>query len=267
MAGLPANTPKPFSRLRIPKGSELLARQIREAIFAGDLLEGEMLPSEKELVVLLGLSRATVREGLRLLEAEGLITTRAGRGGGATVQRPSPDGHTRSLANLLQFDGSSLEELFEAWSVLVPVCGRLAATHIMQDQISELERHITKMEGQLGNSGAFTALEVRFHTLVAQGTNNAVLRIYSASLAELTYHQIQHMQFRREEMEQGLAACKAIVESIAAGDGARAEKRIAKHLAAVEQGIVRQARTIEERPMALMSSGASLSEMAGTRDR
>src|SRR5436190_8995809 len=92
--------PKSFSRMRIPKGSELLARQVREAILGGDLAEGDMLPSEKDLMVQMGLSRATVREGLRLLEAEGLITTRPGRGGGATVQRPGSDGHTRTLAPL-----------------------------------------------------------------------------------------------------------------------------------------------------------------------
>jgi DNA-binding FadR family transcriptional regulator len=225
-----------------------------------------MLPSEKELAAQLGLSRATIREGLRLLEAEGLITTRAGRGGGATVQRPGPDGHTRSLATLLQFDGSSLEELFEAWSVLVPVCGRLAAKHITQDQMAEIERHIARMEGQLSNCSAFTALEVRFHTLIAQGTNNAVLRIYAASLAELTYHQIQHMQFSRDEMEMGLAACGAILQSVEQGDGARAEQRIAKHLAAVEKGIMRLARPVEERPLALMHSGSSLADIAGSHD-
>jgi DNA-binding FadR family transcriptional regulator len=119
------------------------------------------------------------------------------------------------------------------------------------------------MEGHLSNCSAFTALEVRFHTLVAQGTNNAVLRIYAASLAELTYRQIQHMQFSHEEMELGLAACRAILQSVEQGDGARAEQRIAKHLAAVEQGIIRLARPVEERPPALMNSGSSLADMAG----
>ena len=81
--------------MRIPKGSELLARQIREAIFAGDLPEGDMLPSEKELVAQLGLSRATIREGLRLLEAEGLIyyasgTRRRRYGAEARPRRPYP---------------------------------------------------------------------------------------------------------------------------------------------------------------------------------
>jgi DNA-binding FadR family transcriptional regulator len=147
---------------------------------------------------------------------------------------------------LLQFDGSTLEELFEAWSALVPVCGRLAARHITREQITLLHEHIREMEEHLSDAVAFTALEVRFHTLVAHGTNNAVLRIYSASLAELTYHQIRNVQFTPEEMELGLGACQAILQSIEQGDGPRAEHRIAKHLAAVEEGITRQAQASPE---------------------
>jgi DNA-binding FadR family transcriptional regulator len=225
--------------MRIPKGSELLARQVRESILGGELAEGDMLPSEKELMVQLGLSRATVREGLRLLEAEGLITTRPGRGGGATVQRPGSDGHTRSLATLLQFDGSTLDELFEAWSALVPVCGRLAATHITPEQIAALHVHLARMEAALGECMAFTELEVSFHALVAQATNNAVLRIYGTSLAELTYRHIRNIPFTNAHMEAGLSACRAILESIEQRDGERAEHRIARHLEAVEANIIR----------------------------
>src|ERR671932_1123160 len=94
-----------FARVRIPKGSELLAQRVRAAILVGDLPVGAQLPPEHELVRQFGVSRATVREGLRLLEADGLIATRPGRRGGATVQRPTAGAHTRSLGLLLQFDG------------------------------------------------------------------------------------------------------------------------------------------------------------------
>jgi DNA-binding FadR family transcriptional regulator len=111
MTSDPTGARTSFGRLRIQKASELLAQQIRAA-------------------VLLGVSRATVREGLRLLEAEGLIVTRAGRGGGATVRRPTSSAHTRSLALLLRFDGTSLQELLEARRAIEPLCSRLAAERI-----------------------------------------------------------------------------------------------------------------------------------------
>lgn len=227
-----------FTRMQIPKGSELLARQIREAILGGKLAEGEMLPSEKELMQQLGLSRATVREGLRLLEAEGLITTRPGRGGGATVHGPTAVGHTRSLAMLLQFAGSTLEELFEAWRALVPVCARLAAQHKTAEQVEGLRDCLSQMEAQIGDSRAFTGLEVRLHMLIGHATNNAVLRIYGTSLAELTFPQIRDVPFTKLQMEGALRECTEIVDAIEAGDEERAEQLIAHHLQSVEKNIM-----------------------------
>ena len=252
--------PRSFSRMRIPKGSELLANQIRAAIMVGNLEAGDMLPSEKELVAQMGLSRATVREGLRLLEADGLINTRPGRGGGATVQRPDHSGHTRSLANLLQFDGATLNELFEAWIALVPVCGRLAARRAIPGQIEELRAHLESLGSLLDDTRAFTAMQVRFHMLIAHATNNPVLRIYGTSLAELTFHQIQNVPFTRAEMESGLTACHAILQAIENRDEWRAERRIARHLAAVEADIVRLASRLGEQPAEV---GGAMDHLSG----
>jgi DNA-binding FadR family transcriptional regulator len=84
--------------------------------------------------------------------------------------------------------------------------------------------------------------------LIAHATNNAVLRIYGTSLAELTFRHIQHVPFAREEMEAGAAACKAIVASIESGDGRRTEYRIARHLEAVKTGIALRAWPLSQRP-------------------
>ena len=134
------------------------------------------------------------------------------------------------------------------------------------EQIGTLHGHLDKMEHELGNSSAFTALEVQFHTLVARATNNAVLRIYSTSLAELTYRQIRHVPFTRPEMEMGLSACEAILQSIEQGDGERAEHRTEKHLAAVEADIMHLSRSLGGRPMAMMEGLSPLTEAAGKQE-
>lgn len=224
--------------MHIPKGSDLLARQIRDAILEGRLTEGEMLPSEKDLMQQLDLSRATVREGLRLLEAEGLITTRPGRGGGATVHSPSAGGHTRSLAMLLHFAGSTLDELFEAWQAMVPACAKLAALRRTSEQLKGLREHLGKMAQQISDPPEFVALEVRFHMLIGHATNNAVLRIYGTSLAQLTFPQIENIPFTRSQIEGALADCANIVDAIEHGDGDAAEQLIAFHLQRVVNNIV-----------------------------
>ena len=142
----------------------------------------------------------------------------------------------RSLANLLQLDGTTLDELFEAWSANSASCGGWHENRT-KEQIAELSSQIARMTNLLDDSRAFTAVEVRFHMLIAHATNNAVLRIYGNSLAELTFLQIQHVPFTRTAMEAGIIACRAILHSIEEGEGERTERRIALHLAAVEADI------------------------------
>ena len=71
----------------VPKASDVLAARLREMILSSGLAEGTPLPTERELVTQSGLSRASVREALRVLETEGLVVTRAGRDGGSQVRR------------------------------------------------------------------------------------------------------------------------------------------------------------------------------------
>src|ERR1700686_5915831 len=70
----------------VPKASDVLARELRERILSGELAEGMALPAERELVKQTQMSRATVREALRILEVQNLVTVRAGRIGGAFVK-------------------------------------------------------------------------------------------------------------------------------------------------------------------------------------
>src|SRR5579884_1193816 len=205
---------EPFARVRIPKGSELLAQRVRAAILVGDLPVGSLLPSEHELVRQLGVSRATVREGLRLLEADGLIATRPGRRGGATVCRPSAGAHTRSLALLLQFDGATLGALLEARRVIKPLCGRLAAERAGEAELASMRAALAEMRAVIPDPEAFHRAGIRFHLLIAQATHNPVLDIYATSLAELIYDPICRIPFTREDFEAGVASCERILEAI-----------------------------------------------------
>lgn len=240
---------EPFARVRIPKGSELLAQRVRAAILVGDLPVGSLLPPEHELVRQLGVSRATVREGMRLLEADGLISTRPGRRGGATVCRPSAGAHTRSLALLLQFDGATLGALLEARRVIKPACGRLSAGRIRPDELAAMRDALAEMRAVMDDPEAFHHAGIRFHLLIAKATHNPVLGIYATSLAELIYDLICQVRFTREDLEAGAASCQRIFEAIEVGDGDAAERRIARHLAAVERAI--EARGLNHRPVEL----------------
>src|SRR5262245_11066708 len=207
----------------------------------------------------LGVSRATVREGLRLLEAEGLITTRPGRGGGATVCRPGPAAHTRSLALLLQFDGATLGDLLEARRAIEPFCGRLAAARAADGELAELRATLDELGRLVDEPAAYLATQARFHVLIAYAAHNPVLRIYAPSLAELICRQIERVPFTRDDLATGVSSCASILEGIEQRDPDRSERRILRHLGAIEDAIVRLGRPLDGRPSEMLALVGSLS--------
>ena len=94
-----------LERVSVPKAADVLAAMLREKILQGGIEVGTDLPNERELGAQAGLSRASVREALRILEGEGLIVTRVGRNGGSAVVRPSSETIERSVGIFIRGQG------------------------------------------------------------------------------------------------------------------------------------------------------------------
>ena len=99
--------------INVPKAADILANRLRDLILSGKVPEGEMLPTERELVEDSGLSRSSVREALRVLEVEGLIVTRPGRAGGSTVKLPGSGSVARSIELFVKTHGVRLQALLD----------------------------------------------------------------------------------------------------------------------------------------------------------
>src|SRR5262249_11992821 len=100
--------------LRAPKTAELIASYIRGQIVRGDLKTGDALPSETVLMEMFGVSRPTLREAFRILEAESLISVRRGARGGARVVSPDIAVAARYVGLLLPTSGTAIAGVFEA---------------------------------------------------------------------------------------------------------------------------------------------------------
>src|ERR1700727_1665845 len=124
----------------VPKASDVLAREIRERILSGELVEGTALPAERELVKQTQMSRATVREALRILEVQNLVRVRAGRAGGAFVQRPTTKSMASSVSMLIRGRRIKLVDLMETREALEPFCAALAARNRTADDLTTLDR-------------------------------------------------------------------------------------------------------------------------------
>jgi DNA-binding FadR family transcriptional regulator len=218
---------------RIRKSYEQVADQLRELIMTGRLTPGDRLPNETLLAREFGVSRATVREALRLLAAQSLIRTAKGAGGGSYVTLPSVDRISEFLTSniglLTDARDLTLEELMEARMLLEVPAARLAARRRRQDDVTRLRSSIPGGELTLDTQTEFEQ-NSQFHTSLIECCGNRLLYIaaqpvFSAlqsalarSLLGNRFHQGVHEQHVR------------IVEAIEAADESAAEAEMIGHL-------------------------------------
>jgi DNA-binding FadR family transcriptional regulator len=229
--------PEPRLRLhsmRLPKAAEVLAAQIKSEIISGKYPPGAMLPPETEMALQLNLSRPTVREALRLLESEGLVTIRPGPRGGPRVERPSSMTVTRSLTTLFQYERVSLAELLEARRAIEPACARVAANRAKPDDIAALKNSIERMRGDLGDASVFWTENANFHVALAEAGSNTVLNTLMVSLRELIYEFTAGLDIAPEERSETVAEHTAIMKAIVARDPNAAARAAEAHLASFE---------------------------------
>src|SRR5215472_4884912 len=126
--GGPSRPPVRLTPMPVPKASDVLADDLREQLPHGEFPEGTALPTERDLVTQTQMSRATVREALRILEVQGLIRIRTGRAGGAFVQRPDDESVADSVALVIRGRHIRMAALLETREAIEPVCAQLAAS-------------------------------------------------------------------------------------------------------------------------------------------
>ena len=178
--------------MRAPKTAELIAENLRRQIVRGDLKAGQTIPPEQQLMEQFGVSRPTLREAYRILETESLIGVRRGARGGAQVLEPDPMVAARHVALLLQLQGTTIQDVYEARLVGEPACARLLATRRTQQDLADL-REVADGLGELLAAGATTTPDMsqwsgttyRFHELIMQRCGNKTLAVQGAVLADI----------------------------------------------------------------------------------
>lgn len=224
-----------LSSVRIPKAADLLAAQIKQEIISGRHPEGTMLPTEKEMADQLAVSRPTVREALRILGAQGLVTIRPGPRGGPRVERPNIPTVTRSLTTLFQYERVSLADLLEARRAIEPACARVAASRASPNDVAALRQSVENMRAGLENDASFWAENANFHLALVSAGQNIVLRTLMTALRELIYEFTVGMPIVTEERLNTLAEHTAIMEAIAAHDPDAAAQATHRHLVNSEE--------------------------------
>lgn len=223
-----------LSQISVPKTSQVLAAELRRQILGMALPTGAPLPTERDLVTQTGLSRSSVREALRILEAENLVQTRPGRFGGTATNRPNDDSLGRSISLFVHGRGISLASLLQTREAIEPSLAALAAQSRSEAEMTLLNEATQRVEDAFDDVPLFLRENVNWHIAIASASHNELLRAFLTASSNLIYKATAINDFSTEDVRrQVIQAHRRILEAIAAKDADAARRRMARHLAAV----------------------------------
>jgi len=152
-----------------------IIRQIRAALFAGELKTGERLGGEIELARRYGVSRMAIRDALRSLEAAGIVDIRVGAKGGTYIAEGNPDRFADALAIQLKLVGVTTAEIFDAQIAIEVTSTELAARHASEADLVALRLLLRQQCEQRQSKARFTDLSMRFHETIVEASHNRAL--------------------------------------------------------------------------------------------
>ncbi|MCL5958238.1 MAG: FadR family transcriptional regulator, partial [Chloroflexi bacterium] len=174
-----------FRSVKARRVSEVIVKQIQDAIFSGKWQPGDKLPSEKDLVKQFEASRGTVREAIRTLELSGLVTVRPGAGGGASVVEPTFRLVSGGLQTLMRLNQFSVEEVFAARLILEPAIAEMAAMNADEEDIRRLVESMAASKDIAEDSEARRAESYRFHFAIALASKSRLLSLLMSALFDV----------------------------------------------------------------------------------
>jgi DNA-binding FadR family transcriptional regulator len=216
------------TRIHVPKTSELVADKIRARIVRGELSEGDSLPPEGQLMDSLGISRPTLREAFRILEAEGLISVVRGSRTGAKVSKPSVELVARYAGYVLESQGTTIADLYQARLAIEPSVVRWLATEGGAASTGKLRELLVAMERMLDEDRFEEFIDSceDFHQLLVASTGLKTITFMSRILFSLASRhqrdfQRRHARDRESRAKRhraGLRSYIKLVDLIEAGE-------------------------------------------------
>lgn len=167
-----------FNEVQPHRGFDDIVMQIQESIFQGNLKPGDRLPNERELGGVFGVSRPTLREAIRSLEAAGYVEVRRGTHGGTFITEPKAEQVGQSLSALIRFRGATAQELAEFRSSFEGETAFWAAKRATENHKQRLREIVSQLEDVTHNQQtpweAFVDLDLAFHEELARATQNQI---------------------------------------------------------------------------------------------
>jgi GntR family transcriptional regulator, transcriptional repressor for pyruvate dehydrogenase complex len=246
-------------QVRQPRVAEIVAAQVRDEILTGRLKEGDVLANQEQLFSEYQVSPPALREAMRILETDGLITVRRGNIGGAVVHAPTPQRAAQMIAMVLQTRATPPTEVSEALGYLEPICAGLCAGREDRDMevVPVLTELMEKQAASIDDIEAYLRYSSEFHRSLVTLCGNepmivvigALETIWSAhdalvweTIADVTDVEADpDSPLARKTRRAALRAHHKLVAEIANGDSPKATTLAAAHLRAAHTNTLRSA--------------------------
>jgi GntR family transcriptional regulator, transcriptional repressor for pyruvate dehydrogenase complex len=217
-----------------------IADELRRLIISGELEEGESIGHEPELVERFGVSRPSLREALRILEAEGLISVVRGVGGGIVAHRPDQRLTARTAALVLQSRNVTLADVFQARTIIEPAAARLiASARGRRRSAQRLRALIAEEEQVIDDPMAFGPANARFHEGLVAMAGNETLTIVAEMLNEVVARAVTEVSQVDGDggsvrtRRRGVRSQERLASLVEAGEADAAEEHWRTHMAVV----------------------------------
>ena len=207
--------------------AELVVNFVRGQIERGQLRPGDRLPAERQLAERVGVSRPSVRAGLRTLSAMGVVQTRHGSG---TYITETASLDAKPLRLLAALHGFGPEQIFEARRVLELGVAGLAAERATSEQMARMAEEVTGMFAAVDDPATFMTHDLHFHRALAAASGNPILAALVEMVSTLHFEGRRRAIRTRDQLRDVATTHRNIYHAVRARDPERARREMSQHL-------------------------------------
>lgn len=219
--------------------SDRVNRLLRVAIFEGELKPGDKLPTEERIAGDLKVSKVTVREALRQMEAEGLIEKRRGVRGGSYVAEPSHSKISQMILTYIRWEAITPEHLAQFRMLLEPLLAALAARNRTEEDLAAIRENIDSYQAQIKAGEVDKSLGLEFHRLLAEACHNPMISAVMDAVAEVFVDIIARIPMTPEDHRIDLDYCLRLYDCLVHQRAEEAKELMVDHFRVLEEIIGR----------------------------
>jgi GntR family transcriptional repressor for pyruvate dehydrogenase complex len=239
--------------------SEGVVTQLREMIQHGELRPGDRLPPERDLAKSLGVSRPTLRAGIRSLAAVGILQSRQGAGTFVVNTEGPPSLDSSPLRLMAALHGFTTGEMFEARLSLEMAIAGLAAERATGDQMASISEELTGMYASLDEPEQYLVHDMRFHQMIAAASGNGILTALMNMVATILFDVRRKTVNRAHDLKESAEMHRQIYRAIRDRNSEEARLAMRDHLLLAQKAQESEETDSDETPVesAAQRGGAS----------